>query len=1038
MTMRFKKLAGKLAKITGISIGSLLLLLFLLPYFFPDTIENKIKDFANSSINGKIDFSKVRLSFFNHFPALTLTMYDVSLKGSAPFANDTLIAADELAFGIDISSLFEKQLRIDQFFLTHANINVLVDAAGAANYNVYKGDTSTSINTDTTSTSLKIEKIVIENSHLIYNDQSLPMRINAKGFNYTGKGDLSKDIFDLYTHAAIDSLDFSFDNEDYVLSKKINADLITAINTNSLRLEFQKNDLRINKLPVQFNGVFEFLKNGYKMDFNINSKATPLYDLFTALPPKYLGWLQKTEVDGTADVIASLTGNYIAETITMPSLLFNLKIRDGAIAYDNAPVPVNNIFLNFDAALPGLNTDSLLVNIDSLYFNVDKDYCSSILHIKGLNNPFIQAKLNASLNLETWDKALGLAPYDLKGRFTITADANGKYATTIIPKAIRGFDTILTSIPVFHINSSLQNGFIKYEGVPQPINNISFQLNASCADSNYKHAALILHNLHAQALHNEIKGNLQLSAASDMPLELNIQTLLNLADIKKFYPLDSMELAGKLSINLQSKGKYNPEKKLFPVTTAKINLTNGSIKTAYYPHPVQKIQVQANLLNTNGTLKDLALTILPISFEFEGQPFSLQANLKNFDDLQYNINAAGKLDMGKIYQVFAVKGYNVAGMVETNLSLQGVQSDATNGRYNKLNNNGTLTVKDLTLKADMFPLPFNITNGTLSFKQDKIWLDAFRGNYGKSDFKLTGYVNNIINYALADNETLQGKLSLSSNQLVADELMAYASGTDSAAIATADSTGVIIIPANLQMDMQATANKVNYNGLNLTNVKAQLLLNKGTLTIKNTGFTLINTPIEMSGSYTSVSPTKASFNYHIKASNFDIHKAYTDIQLFHDMASAAAKVKGQVSLDYTLKGNLDANMYPVYPTLKGGGTLTLEKVQVSGLKLFSAVSKATNRDSINNPNLEGVKINTIIANNIITIQRTKMRVFGFRPRLEGQVSFDGNLNLRFRLGLPPLGVFGIPMSITGTQDNPIIKMRQASDADNLEETAPEE
>lgn len=220
MTMRFKKLAGKLAKITGITIGSLLLLLFLLPYFFPDTIENKIKDFANSSINGKIDFSKVRLSFFNHFPALTLTMYDVSLKGSAPFANDTLIAADELAFGIDISSLFEKQLRIDQFFLTHANINVLVDASGRANYNVYKGDTSTSANTDTTSTSLKIERIVIENSHLIYNDQSLPMRINAKGFNYTGKGDLSKDIFDLYTHAAIDSLDFSFDNEDYVLHKK--------------------------------------------------------------------------------------------------------------------------------------------------------------------------------------------------------------------------------------------------------------------------------------------------------------------------------------------------------------------------------------------------------------------------------------------------------------------------------------------------------------------------------------------------------------------------------------------------------------------------------------------------------------------------------------------------------------------------------------------------------------------------------------------------------------------------------------------------
>jgi AsmA protein len=51
-----------------------------------------------------------------------------------------------------------------------------------------------------------------------------------------------------------------------------------------------------------------------------------------------------------------------------------------------------------------------------------------------------------------------------------------------------------------------------------------------------------------------------------------------------------------------------------------------------------------------------------------------------------------------------------------------------------------------------------------------------------------------------------------------------------------------------------------------------------------------------------------------------------------------------------------------------------------------------------------------------------MRFAGFRPRFEGQVDFDGNLNLKFRLGLPPLGIFGIPMTITGTQDKPIIKL----------------
>jgi AsmA protein len=49
-------------------------------------------------------------------------------------------------------------------------------------------------------------------------------------------------------------------------------------------------------------------------------------------------------------------------------------------------------------------------------------------------------------------------------------------------------------------------------------------------------------------------------------------------------------------------------------------------------------------------------------------------------------------------------------------------------------------------------------------------------------------------------------------------------------------------------------------------------------------------------------------------------------------------------------------------------------------------------------------------------------VFGFRPRIEGQTTFDGQLNLKMRLGLPPLGIIGIPVKITGTQDDPIVKL----------------
>src|SRR5262245_53558938 len=112
------RIAKKTIKVIVITIVSLLLILFLLPYILPGTISQKIKAFVNRSIDGKIEFSKARLSFFNHFPSLTLTLYDFSSTGSAPFQNEKLLSADEMSMGIRIGALLRGEIHIDEFYLS--------------------------------------------------------------------------------------------------------------------------------------------------------------------------------------------------------------------------------------------------------------------------------------------------------------------------------------------------------------------------------------------------------------------------------------------------------------------------------------------------------------------------------------------------------------------------------------------------------------------------------------------------------------------------------------------------------------------------------------------------------------------------------------------------------------------------------------------------------------------------------------------------------------------------------------------------------
>jgi len=245
-------------------------------------------------------------------------------------------------------------------------------------------------------------------------------------------------------------------------------------------------------------------------------------------------------------------------------------------------------------------------------------------------------------------------------------------------------------------------------------------------------------------------------------------------------------------------------------------------------------------------------------------------------------------------------------------------------------------------------------------------------------------------------------------------------------------TGVIIIPTNLNLQFTANAQKVNFDKLNLQNASGNLKMNKGKLTMQNTGFNLIGCNVAMNANYQAVTPQKANFDYSIKASDFDIKRAYDEVEVFRKMASAAEKAQGIVSLDYQLKGRLNGNMEPVYPSLVGGGTLSVKDVKIKGLKMFNAVSKETSSAAIKNPDVSKVDIKTTIKNNIMTVERFKFKFAGFRPRIEGTTTLDGKLNLKMRLGLPPLGIFGIPLTVTGTQDNPKVKVGRKTE--DLEET----
>src|SRR4051812_49420344 len=92
----------KIAKITGITLAVLIVILFVAPFIFKSKIIAIAKEQINKNINAKVDFKDLNLSFFRHFPRVSVALEELQVVGHDEFAKDTLISAKEIDVAVNL------------------------------------------------------------------------------------------------------------------------------------------------------------------------------------------------------------------------------------------------------------------------------------------------------------------------------------------------------------------------------------------------------------------------------------------------------------------------------------------------------------------------------------------------------------------------------------------------------------------------------------------------------------------------------------------------------------------------------------------------------------------------------------------------------------------------------------------------------------------------------------------------------------------------------------------------------------------------
>ncbi|TSA28844.1 MAG: AsmA family protein, partial [Bacteroidetes bacterium] len=544
-----------------------------------------------------------------------------------------------------------------------------------------------------------------------------------------------------------------------------------------------------------------------------------------------------------------------------------------------------------------------------------EEYLSGSLWLKSGDSLWLSAKTDLNITIENWIKGLAIKEVDLRGHFNMKLQAEGDLVSGE-DSGSPGQKAMFLSIPDYTVTAHLENGYFRYYTLPFALQDISFDFSSSATRHDYKTITISLDNLNASFLENTFRGFFRVKNLDGFPVEAHLSTRMNLAELTQVIPFDSLSLKGMLNMNLDINGIYDSEKKEFPVTVMNLKIDSGAVGTKYYPQPVENIRVDATITNETGDLADTRIRLDPLSFTFEGNPFTFRGDFVNPVNLTYSIESKGSIDLAGIYHLFSQKGMDLSGYISTDLRLKGRQSDALAGNYDRLQNSGTLVLRDIAFTSEYLPLPLILKSGVFRFQDDRIWFEQFDSRYGSSDIMMNGHLSNVLNYLLTENQPLKGNFTFRSNLLVVDEFMAP---DDPVAAETATDTipeGVVVIPKNLEIGLNAEVKKIRFQNLGITDFTSDVQVKEGLLWLKSMQFGLAGCRVAMDAMYGSITPTRAFFDFHVTAMNFDVRRVYNEVELFRKLCSAAGKCEGIVSLDYTLKGRLGAGMDPIYPSLE--------------------------------------------------------------------------------------------------------------------------
>ncbi len=954
--------------------------------FTPEKLTPLARSQAAKYLTCESQIGEVELTFFSTFPRFGIKVNRFALINHPQGAPaDTLVQADRFVGLVDVLAWWTRsELVLTELQLGDGLLNAQVDSLGRTNFDVMKADTTAKTEpADSSLRFVKLEDVKLDRVDVMYNDQLLKLQTDIRQLTAQFSGKLLADTIDADVDVTNGVVSLAYGGEHYLRSASVKAKTSLRFIIPKMRIDFAPSEATVNNLNATFSGSIENTPTQVLFDLNYQGKLLPLPEILAFVPSGYQSYLKGVEANGLITSEGKIKGAY--SDSLMPLIDMHIVLQDGTLKYDGFPVPLSQMNGEVDFYSDLTNDETSAVTIKQFSANTPK----SSFQTSGKITHFL-TDLHCDLNSEgdfELSEFVPMIPASMKT--SLKGRATGKVASQFSMSQLEKMQLDQTS---FSGSVKLTDFTAAYDTIHLQTDDSTIDFTLPNPDGSVRGRGFVNARVTTKNLHIDTPKSIAAFAR-------NGQLSLEASDVR-----DTLRI---------------------PAVVCSFKLDSLSARMDTMQFAVQKPVGHLDMKPRKGKLAEPEMNVTFYSGRLLASAGSSKGRMNNAKLKAYYLSDKIQPTMKLEYaadNLRMVMGADSARFARIDLNADLLNDQAKKNIFQQWRGTGFVKVDQGFVSMSALKYPLEIPSIQMDFTPEAFNIKQSKLKIDKSDFSLSGKLNNVLSYFRNDS-LLRGNFNFVSSQTDLVQLMQLTSGMGETKPANTQPAAVVdtpigpyMVPKGLDVQLNVDVASANYGSGTARDIKGQLRVKDGLLILDDMRFVTPAAKMKLTTMYRTPRKNHLYMGLDFHMMDIEIAELLKMIPDVDTIMPMLRSFSGKGEFHMAAETYLDSLYNPKPSTIRGAASIRGTDLVLMDGETFSEIAKTLkfSKKTFN-------KVDSLAAE--FTVFKKEIDIYPFlivMDKYKGVVAGRHNMDMSFDYHISvvdsPLPIkFGI--DITGTLDD---------------------